>query len=565
MFVFKIGKRRNFFIIELIGKEIRNFWDKNIDRIVSFTGCEKKESSEISFTPVGVRFGDALLYNCEYTLLVSVAEDAVGLEIICDGLPGEQIKVKNITVLPDVLDFYDEDITSLINRLRPESASEEARNILEKQFPEKLKKFDKITEKELFQRLGVKYEVPETGQSVRKVFGRGPAQAIYETIFKNYKSMSELSNFGENGYANCADIEIIDTFICLVADCLVMPETTVRSKIEDLRSFYGKRNGDDRLICVINDVIKALSDVFDQPADKVRYRLLDLGYEEARNALKVKDGKTVTPYIQKTPEVIYSFSHSEADKLGLLSNQGIMAKVGGKRMFFEGSHIFIDDSRFIEHGEKGITVKKEALQNIELACIGVKPVKYVNDVSPLDEYIGFLPSYKAHKFEKVCAKFERMERPESEIVYGGNTLISVQSEEKRQKKEIRQWDKTVGMHFSSLADAVRFLRKRKGLTSADASELCHINQKTLLAIESGRNTSPKLTTLVCICKGLEAPPMYANLVIRLGGYDLRTAVKKDRYLYLAVMDGKSLDETDKWLSAHIGGIIDRRSPKKGRS
>lgn len=358
-----------------------------------------------------------------------------------------------------------------------------------------------------------------------------------ELHYKHYLFNKQFNNSSETAikcettgvYNEDENIREMEKQANAIASKVLLPEMKLLNSVETYKNSHNLITANDYY-----ELLERLKEEFKVSYSALKIRLIELGYSKFIGIREYMDGEMVRPYIStKKIENNESYTISKKDFIRLeISTPTLKQLLRDYTFIYVEGHVCLDNPKYIERINGKPIMSEYALNNIDECCLKFE-YSFKTEYSEantsylllcrLDGYVSPNPRFKNHSIG------------EEATVYNAELW-------KEKNKELLEFRKK--SLNNDLANNLRQVIGASELTQELVAEYTTVSLSTIEKILSGKNTKPKMSTLMLICVGLHLPPIISNDLFKSAGYNLDDTNLKTQWVRDAIFIMYSNDARD---------------------
>lgn len=322
-----------------------------------------------------------------------------------------------------------------------------------------------------------------------------------------------------------------------MAYLLRMPKEVTVGKIEELLEKYSFFAEQGRSDVQYERTVGELAATFSVSRQAAKYRMIELGYEQAKGSFNYVNGRYVPSYSfapgKCSNNQTYTLSVEEALDVYMRSEK-LRRILSGECFVYTEAHFCLNDEKYIRTGRNGksqLTVY--ARTHIDECCLRFTE----NWQDNILNYDGGLYSRKR------CVK--------------KSIELTEQQEESLQKQmfefeKVREEDSYIEQLPKKFPDLLVELMDDKKITLPFLSEKAQVSLSTIKRLRSS-GTPASLQAAMGLCVGLDVPAKVGRYFISRAGYELHEMDDDEHKMYGFIIDhmhGESLDMCNRLLESY---------------
>ena len=290
---------------------------------------------------------------------------------------------------------------------------------------------------------------------------------------------------------------------------LLMPKMYTRKCIEaECKRIVDYRNKGEKY----EKVGKKLSHRLGLPHFRVRARMIQLGYIEARGSLNYVDRKLIRPFgfdpdAWRESEVTYVINRNTVNKL-YRENADFRSIINSGNYIYADGHVVRNLPRFVYYDGNRYLLTDEAANRINDCCLRFTR-QYVQ--KNVGEYIPGRLFFDPHYVEQTQFYLSDIMNKQQIDVFDAK----------------RQYVKEFPDDFEKAFDKVR---KQNHLTREAVAEMLNISTPTLRALLSGQKGRNVADFIIMVSQKMFIPDWISSLLLERGGVQLSEYIQRDRML-----------------------------------
>ena len=305
-----------------------------------------------------------------------------------------------------------------------------------------------------------------------------------------------------------------------------MPFHQTRIKVDELIRYYQNKSPEDRIIDVMESVIRKTADYFKVSRIAAKIRMIDIGYEEAIGTFNYINGKYAKPHAFKKESLKRSQTFSISEKDALIQgtvNPSLKEKLDTGNYIFIDSHFCINHPKYVQYnmaGEPSLT--DYARYNMHECCL-VFDIVFDRAVGKFNE-----------EFYYKCVLFKDAT---TDIIFQAQFSDStLNNNVDAQAKSIMSYIKGVSKVLKAMPgnfqDALVYLMGWKGITNEKLADKTYLDTRTIQRLRNDCDNITSIETVIAICIGLQLPPAISFRLIGLSTCSLGVGDKHVAYQFL---------------------------------
>ena len=271
----------------------------------------------------------------------------------------------------------------------------------------------------------------------------------------------------------------------------------------------------------IDMIVRSIAEDRDWPRFRVRARLIQMGYVEAKGALNYVDGAYIEPFAfsRDRGTGTYSFVIDRGSTIALYKSdtafRGLLRS--GAYVFVDG-HLCKNDPQYVRRGFRGMELTAWANAHVDECCM--RFIEVYEQCGLVDYNFGELNSDEEYnrKYLEFVASKGRFSKNE-------------------QLTEMRRMLETLP---SSFPEALTFLMRRAHVTIEQLEEKTSISSRTISRLRTEERSEYTLDQVIALCIALHLPPWLSRELLQRAGILLRRT--KQHLAYQCILDCMFMDE-----------------------
>lgn len=297
-----------------------------------------------------------------------------------------------------------------------------------------------------------------------------------------------------------------------LAPRILMPHRQVKEKADELVRLYKEKQETESVSEVMEYVIRGVAEFFCVSLQSAKYRLVDLGYEEALGHLNFIDD-AYADNIRYKPGSIkrgQTFAISFIDAMTQYAiNPDFRSAINTGNYVYVDKYFCINDPKYIQDNGFGQLMLTSYGREHADECL------LVFDIGKRDN-----PDWSTKRHSQCVLFRDAYSKTINEPLYKSssqNKVVADRSAEMMSFSEecIEARDLICKMP-SLFSSALDMLIKYRGLTNEDVEECSLVSEKTVRRLRNGE-TKVSLKTLVALCIGLKLNPAISDALIQKSG------------------------------------------------
>lgn len=341
---------------------------------------------------------------------------------------------------------------------------------------------------------------------------------IYNKLF-NESSASAIKCETTGEYSEEENIKHMERQANNIASRILVPQRKLLNSIE---IFKGISN-----LSTVNDyveMLECLKEEYKVSYPVLKIRLVELGYTKFVGINEYLDGMMVKPYISTTNlESNESYTIKKEDVFRLeVTDKRLKSLLREYNFIYVDNHLCLNSPKYVCSRDNKICMTEYALNHIDECCLKFEYSFKVRNIDVnnsylvlcrLDGYVVPNPHFKNHSIQEDALKYNAALWKEK-----NNALLEFR------KKSLN----------NDLANNLRKVIEASELTQELVAEYTTVSLSTIEKILSGKNSKPKISTLMLICVGLHLPPVISNDLFNSAGHNLDDTNLKTQWVRDAV-------------------------------
>lgn len=302
---------------------------------------------------------------------------------------------------------------------------------------------------------------------------------------------------------------------------LMMPLSVMRPMI--MRLSEEMRNSQLHAGERLDRIARSIAAERDWPRFRVRARLIQMGYVEAKGTLNYVDGKYIAPFAfsRANGDGKHSFVIDRTGVFMLYSQDEAFRKLlqSGQYVFADG-HLCRNDQRYVGRSFAGMKLTPWANAHVDECCL------------------RFVQVYEACGLAEYC--FGELNSDEE---YNRQYLEFAAGKGNNSKHEqLAKMRRVLEEMPSTFPDALTYLMRRAHMTIERLEEKTFISGRTISRLRTEERSEYSVDQVIAICVALHLPPWLSRELLQRAGLLLRKS--KQHLAYQCVLDCMFMDEVE---------------------
>ena len=268
-------------------------------------------------------------------------------------------------------------------------------------------------------------------------------------------------------------------------------------------------------------IARSISAERDWPRFRVRARLIQMGYVEAKGALNYVDGAYIEPFAFSRDKGMgqYSFVIDRENVIALYQADAPFRSLlrSGEYVYVDG-HLCKNDPRYVRQDVHGLKLTPWANAHVDECCM--RFVEVYEQCSLADYSFGELHSDEEYNRQYLT------------FAAGTGKL--------GKKEQLTEMRRILEMIPSSFPEALTFLMRRARVTIEQLEEKTSISGRTISRLRTEERSEYSLDQVLAICIALHLPPWLSRELLHRAGILLRRT--KQHLAYQCILDCMFMDE-----------------------
>lgn len=333
----------------------------------------------------------------------------------------------------------------------------------------------------------------------------------YCNTIADYPSKTELSE---------ETIRTMERQANRLAPKLLMPKDVFKERANGLinlaESIEGKK---DHRCQIMESVIDDLSEQFQASRQSVKFRLVELGVEEARGVYIYSDNDKVRAHGWKQGFLQYNetFTISEEEALRLsVSSMDLRQITSDGKYLFVDHHFVLNTPKYVQHSLEGsLELTDYALTHMDECCL-VFTVESDQKNSNADIRIDFLLN---RNDEEVSIR----------LSFNGKECASAKEEEDYFIRQMNETQELLCNIPRTRKNSLKYLIEYYKTTVTELAANIDRDRKSLERLLSGETKDPSRETIIKICLALHLPPVVSREFLSIMGISLNYAEDQSHF------------------------------------
>lgn len=333
----------------------------------------------------------------------------------------------------------------------------------------------------------------------------------YCNTIADYPSKTELSE---------ETIRTMERQANRLAPKLLMPKDVFKERATGLISLAEIVESKKEHRCqIMESVIDDLSEQFQASRQSVKFRLVELGFEEAQGVYIYSDNEKVRShgwkrgFLQRNET--FTISEEEALRLSVSSMDLRQTTSDGKYLFVE-HHFVLNTPRYVQHNSEGrLELTEYALAHMDECCL-----------------VFTIESDQKNTNEDICIDF-LLNRDDEEVSirlsFNGKECASAKEEDDYFVRQMNETQEILSNIPRTRKNSLKYLIEYYKTTVTELAANIDRDRKSLERLLSGETKDPSRETIIKICLALHLPPVVSREFLSIMGISLNYAEDQSHF------------------------------------